>query len=275
MSFSRSWPLIRSRRQTISPSRRPRLDGNDTAAALELLHRLIQLPSSETQTSRIFYANLDSAAGLLERSSHPAEALPFLTTLANATPWNPSYRLRLAKLQLSARQNVPAATAVLNQIVSCECCFLCRSHRRCDCPPANHRRKAVRQRGAHSARWLCNCAAAGQPAYFAAARSEAAATASAAASPHCSARPWRLRPSDELRLAIFRAEFALGHNTQALAAIKPLLQSAGYYQPSALPTIYAHPDDAESIPLPGILRSSEETHHIWMDVPTLYEKDGR
>ena len=38
-----------------------------------------------------------SAAGLLEKSDHPAEALPFLTTLANNLPWKPEYRLRLAK----------------------------------------------------------------------------------------------------------------------------------------------------------------------------------
>ena len=89
-----------------------RLDANtpaDTTSAIDLLHRLIMLPANGDQD---LYANLDSAASLLEHSNHAAEALPFLTTLSNATPWNPSYRLRLAQAQLTTHQNLAARTTL-------------------------------------------------------------------------------------------------------------------------------------------------------------------
>jgi hypothetical protein len=45
------------------------------------------------------YVNTDSAANLLEKTHHPAEALPFLQALVQLVPWNSTYRLRLAEAQ--------------------------------------------------------------------------------------------------------------------------------------------------------------------------------
>jgi len=79
-----------------------RLHTNDLAGAIALLNSL-------AQTSGDTYANLDSAASLLEKDSHPAEAIPFLTTLARSVPWDITYNIRLAEAQQHARQSQPEA----------------------------------------------------------------------------------------------------------------------------------------------------------------------
>jgi hypothetical protein len=98
-----------------------RLDTNDLPGALELLHQLALLPgtANDTHTAAISnpdgtldeyhsdapfgdvnpYVNTDSAANLLEKTHHPAEALPFLQSLVQLVPWNATYRLRLAEAQ--------------------------------------------------------------------------------------------------------------------------------------------------------------------------------
>ena len=76
-----------------------RLDAREVSGAVELLHRFCLFSAD-------LYSSLDSAAGLLEKSDHPAEALPFLTTLANNPPWKPEYRLRLAIGRLRAAQRL-------------------------------------------------------------------------------------------------------------------------------------------------------------------------
>jgi len=81
-----------------------RLHTNDLAGALSLLHSLVQ-------TSGDTYANLDSAAALLEKNSHAAEAVPFLTTLARSVPWDLSYSARLAEAQQSVKD--PTANSTL------------------------------------------------------------------------------------------------------------------------------------------------------------------
>jgi len=79
-----------------------RLHTNDLAGAIALLNSL-------AQTSGDTYANLDSAASLMEKDSHPAEAIPFLTTLARSVPWDLTYTMRLAEAQQHARQSQPEA----------------------------------------------------------------------------------------------------------------------------------------------------------------------
>ena len=84
-----------------------RLHSHDLEGALTLLHSLAQV-SGDT------YANLDSAAALLEKNANFAEAIPFLTTLTRSVPWDPSYSVRLAE----ARQHTkdPAALATLTAV---------------------------------------------------------------------------------------------------------------------------------------------------------------
>jgi cellulose synthase operon protein C len=78
-----------------------RLAAGDTAGALELLRRLVVVVGNP-------FENLDPAAALLEKTGHNTEAVEFLDQLVKSAPWEPSYRLRLAKAQLSARNSETA-----------------------------------------------------------------------------------------------------------------------------------------------------------------------
>jgi cellulose synthase operon protein C len=252
-----------------------RLDRNDAAAALELLHRLVQLPSSGDGSGTDLYANLDSAASLLERSSHPAEALPFLTALTNATPWNPGYRLRLARLQLKTSQTAAAAVNSLIQIASSA---IASYGDRTQAALALKSTAGMKQFDSAELTLLAASAITPQQAskpYFVAARIAAADAAPAAAKPALLREAMAIAPSDDLRLAIFRTEFALGHNALALAAIKPLLQSGGgYYQPLTSELDDTTTYDAASAQLPGFIRSAEERVVFAQAIAALYEKDG-
>jgi hypothetical protein len=88
-----------------------RIADGDTDGAIVLLNRLVLVVGDP-------YQNLDSAAALLEKTGHPAEALEFLTRLVKATPWEPAYRLRLAKAQLASAGWKHVAHQFLTQIAS-------------------------------------------------------------------------------------------------------------------------------------------------------------
>ena len=201
-----------------------RLDLKDNSAALELLHRLILLPSASSDSD--LYANLDSAAALLERSGHPTEALPFLTTLATATPWNSGYRLRLAQAQIAAHQDAAASLTTLASSAAAP--YLIRSQAAAALKPVA---------GSHtfdSAELTLLAATTIVPKqadypYFVPARVRAADMVSASEGVALLRGAMATKPSDSLRLAIFRREFAAGHPEEALAAIKPLLQSPDGY----------------------------------------------
>ncbi len=64
------------------------------------------------------FENLDSAAALLEKTEHNAEAIEFLEQLVKALPWEPTYRLRLAKAKVTAGQDVDSAQKALSTIAS-------------------------------------------------------------------------------------------------------------------------------------------------------------
>jgi predicted Zn-dependent protease len=85
-------------------------DGN-VPAAVELLRRLAVVVGSP-------FENLDPAAALLEKSGHPAEAVEFLEQLVKSTPWEPLYRLRLARAKIAAGQDAGSAQQVLVQLAS-------------------------------------------------------------------------------------------------------------------------------------------------------------
>ena len=88
-----------------------RIADGDTPGAVALLKRLVLVVGDP-------YQNMDSSAALLEKTNHPAEALSFLEPLVKATPWDPSFRLRLAKAQLAAAQNQPAAMETLARLAA-------------------------------------------------------------------------------------------------------------------------------------------------------------
>jgi cellulose synthase operon protein C len=79
-----------------------RIAAGDTPGAVSLLKRLVLVVGDP-------YQNMDSAAALLEKTGHAAEAIEFLEPLAKSTPWEPSYQLRLAKAQLAVAQNKSGA----------------------------------------------------------------------------------------------------------------------------------------------------------------------
>jgi predicted Zn-dependent protease len=83
-----------------------RLASGDTAGAVDLLRRLVVVVGNP-------FENLDPAAALLEKAAHNAEAVEFLDQLVKSSPWNPSYRLRLAKAKMAAGRDTTAAQDAL------------------------------------------------------------------------------------------------------------------------------------------------------------------
>ncbi len=79
-----------------------RLASEDTPGALDLLRRLVVAVGNP-------FENLDPAAALLEKTGHNAEAIEFLDQLVKSAPWDPSYRLRLAKARLAAGRDASVA----------------------------------------------------------------------------------------------------------------------------------------------------------------------
>jgi hypothetical protein len=88
-----------------------RIADGDTQGAVTLLKRLV-LVVGDT------YQNMDSSAVLFEKTGHAAEAVMFLEPLAKATPWEPSFQLRLAKAQLAAAQDKTAAAQSLAKLAA-------------------------------------------------------------------------------------------------------------------------------------------------------------
>jgi len=88
-----------------------RIADGDVAGAVTLLKRLVLVAGDA-------YQNMDSAAALFEKTGHPAEAVVFLEPLANATPWEPSFRLRLSKAQLLVALDKNAAAQSLAKLSS-------------------------------------------------------------------------------------------------------------------------------------------------------------
>jgi tetratricopeptide (TPR) repeat protein len=265
-----------------------RLDANTpaaTASALELLHRLVMLPSNGDPSSDL-YANLDSAAGLLERNHHAPDAISFLTTLADATPWNPAYRLRLAHAQLELKQPAPATTALVAIASASTTPYRLRAEAASTLKPAS----SPGSLGSAELNLLAASAppsptSADQP-YFLPARIAAAEAAPAAAKPALLLQAIAVTPSDSLRLAIFRAELALHHDERALAVIQPLLQSPyGYlqtpqYDPTPTPSLDVSPSyeapitEPLAVQLPVLLRTRSERSAFALAVATAYERTG-
>jgi thioredoxin-like negative regulator of GroEL len=88
-----------------------RIASEDTPGALDLLRRLVVAVGNP-------FENLDPAAALLEKTGHNAEAIEFLDQLVKSAPWDPSYRLRLAKARLAAGQDAPASQDALDSVAS-------------------------------------------------------------------------------------------------------------------------------------------------------------
>ncbi len=88
-----------------------RIAAGDTPGAVELLRRLVVVVGNP-------FENLDPAAALLEKTGHNAEAIEFLEQLVKASPWEPGYRLRLARARIAAGQDLSSAQSALTAIAS-------------------------------------------------------------------------------------------------------------------------------------------------------------
>jgi predicted Zn-dependent protease len=88
-----------------------RIPSGDMPGALELLRRLVIAVGNP-------YENLSSASALLEKTGHNAEAIEFLNQLIKSAPWEPAYRLRLAKAEIAANQDAGAALDALAKIAA-------------------------------------------------------------------------------------------------------------------------------------------------------------
>jgi cellulose synthase operon protein C len=88
-----------------------RIADGDLPGAIDLLRRLTVVVGNP-------FENLDSAAALLEKTGHNAEAVEFLEQLVKATPWNSSFALRLAKAKIAAGMDAGAARETLAKITS-------------------------------------------------------------------------------------------------------------------------------------------------------------
>jgi len=88
-----------------------RIETGDTPGAVSLLKRLVLVVGDA-------YQNMDSAAALLEKTGHAAEAIEFLEPLAKSAPWEPNYRLRLAKAQLAIARDKGGAQDSLAKIAA-------------------------------------------------------------------------------------------------------------------------------------------------------------
>jgi hypothetical protein len=199
------------------------LDENNTAAAVELLKRLVLVSTK-------MYADGDAAAKLLEDHKKPAEALEFLRPLAASSPWEAGYKVRIAKAMLAADAKPAEAMATLTAEAGDA------KARYSDRVAAA---EALKGHGAEAsgsdelkllAQAGCPAADAAAKPYFTEARIAAAACA---ASPklkeHLLHDALSAVPGNgQLRLSYVFAAFAAGNDSRALVAADPLLQSAYY-----------------------------------------------
>jgi tetratricopeptide (TPR) repeat protein len=73
-----------------------RIAQGDLPGAVGLLRRLVVVVGNP-------FENLEAAATLLEKTGHNPEAIEFLDELVKSAPWEPAYRVRLARAKISGR----------------------------------------------------------------------------------------------------------------------------------------------------------------------------
>jgi tetratricopeptide (TPR) repeat protein len=196
-----------------------RIATSDLPGALDVLNRLILQGD--------FYANLDSAASLLERANHFTEALPLLTKLANGTPWDAKYQLRLAKAQLALKQSGPSAGVLISVAFSNAAPYATRA----EAASVLHGLSPATRLNSVELALLATTTPTQQQAsepYFVYARMAAANAAPSAQRAALLREAIAIAPPtilDWLRLQLFRTELSLHHDQQASVAIAPVLLS--------------------------------------------------
>lgn len=208
-----------------------RLDSHDTAGAMQLLHRML-LVSGDV------YGDMDSAAALLEEHHQASQAIGFLQPLSQVTPWNATYKVRLAKAMLEVKPQSAKALAML-QVVAGD-------------PAAQYSERAAAAKalkgsghaselGANSELNLLAQAGCPAPQQASQAKFVQARVAAAACAKSAAVRETLLRaalavaPDDNsIRLLYIWAAFGAKDDTHALLAAEPIFESmpgySGYSQ---------------------------------------------
>ncbi len=199
------------------------LDEHNTAAAIALLKRM-------TLVSANMYADSDAAAQLLQDRNLPSEALEFLRPLVNASPWDPRYKVRQAKVMLAINANQTEALALLRSVAaSAEAPYSVRvsaaealhGH---GAPAAGEELELIAQSG-------CPQSEAALKPYFVAARLRVAeCTANLQTKEHLLREAVGTAPNDmRVRLPYIFAAFEAGFDSRALIASELFLDPANHY----------------------------------------------
>jgi len=216
------------------------LDEGDVPGAVALLKRLA-LVSDNT------WADTDSAASLLEARGRSAEALPFLQPLAEAFPWNASYKVRLAAATLAVSLQSPQALETLTAVAAdprakyaerVAAAKALKGHGGTKSDPGSAELQLLARDG-------CPGADEVNKPYFLEARRTAATCA-----PGDKQRELILRSAiaaapgnSELRLQYLSAAFAAGQDARALVAAEPILENNGSFYGQCYGGYYGSDDD--------------------------------
>jgi tetratricopeptide (TPR) repeat protein len=200
-----------------------RLHTGDMDGALAALRRMTALEGD-------VYANFDMAAVELERSGQPGAAIEFLATLAKSVPWDASYKLRLAEAQVASDKDVvPARASFVMIAASADAPYELRMRAARDVAKAAAASSATL--GSAELNLIASSShdvqASRQP-YFVAARVAAASyIEDAKQRADLLLETLAISPEgpevEHIRFEIFEAEFGLGHDATAAAAIEPVL----------------------------------------------------
>jgi hypothetical protein len=201
------------------------VDEGDVPGAIALLKRLILISGNP-------YADMDAAASLLDLRQKYAEEMEFIQPLAEAFPWEASYRVRLATAELAGNPHLQQAIDMLAAVAGDS-----------KATYANRLAAATALKGHGSpstatgsgelnllVRGCPTMEDAGKP-YFVESRMAAASCA-----PDAKANERLLRtaiataPGNlELRLQYVRAAFGSGLDARALIAAEPILENGSFY----------------------------------------------
>jgi len=202
------------------------LDDGDVSGAVALLKRL-------TLISATPYADADSAASLLETKKRFAEALPFLQPLAEAFPWESSYRIRVAVAMLAVN---PQSTQALQSLASVATNPQAKYSERVSAAKAlkGHSTTALTSGSVELdllARAVCpGFDDANRPFFVEARRAAAICPSNNKAQERLLGAALAEAPSNsELRLQYIAAAFGAGQDARALLASEPILENGGSF----------------------------------------------
>ena len=202
------------------------LEEGDAPGAVALLKRLTLISANP-------YADADSAASLLESKHKSAEALQFLQPLAQAFPWDASYKVRLAVATLAVNAISQEALTMLTAVAAD--------------PKATYAQrlgaaKALKGHGTANpatgsaeldllARGGCpNAEEASKPFFVEARMAAAACAANDKAREDLLHEAIAAAPENgELRLQYVSAAFGAGMDARALLAAEPILENGGTF----------------------------------------------